>query len=332
MEPEPRGEGTAHAYARTASMPAASRGRNGAGSSTDFMLAVAFTLWALNYTVVKVGVSAFDPLAFAVLRFGVAGLAMSGFVVWREGTLRVARADLPLLLAIAVLGVAVNQTCFVYSLNDTGATDVALLNGTGPLLTAFLATAIGLERLGRRFWLTAFLGMGGVALIVGGGSDGSFGHSLLPGDGLALGAALCSSGAILPIRRLMQRYSASRIFTYQALVGGALMFPFALPALASQDYAKVTLEGWGALAYAVVLSGVVANLLYFREIDKIGPSRAAMFGYLPVFLGVVFAVVLLGERVTLLQLAGGLVVIGSVALNRSRITSHGVRAALPRSG
>jgi len=104
MEPEPRGEGTAHAYARTASMPAASRGRNGAGSSTDFMLAVAFTLWALNYTVVKVGVSVFDPLAFAVLRFGVAGLAMSGFVVWREGTLRVARADLPLLLAIAVLG------------------------------------------------------------------------------------------------------------------------------------------------------------------------------------------------------------------------------------
>ena len=72
--------------------------------------------------------------------------------------------------------------------------------------------------------------------------------------------------------------------------------------------------------YAVVLTGVVTNLLYFTAIDLVGPSRAAVFGYLQSFLGVVFAIALLGEQVTLLQLAGGRVVIGRVLLSRSRPT------------
>jgi drug/metabolite transporter (DMT)-like permease len=88
-------------------------------------------------------------------------------------------------------------------------------------------------------------------------------------------------------------------------------------ALVAQDYGAVTLEGWGALAYAVLLTGVVTNLLYFTAIGRVGPSRAAMFGYLRSFLGVVFAIVLLAEQVTLVQVAGGLVVIGSVVMSRS---------------
>jgi drug/metabolite transporter (DMT)-like permease len=96
-----------------------------------------------------------------------------------------------------------------------------------------------------------------------------------------------------------------------------LLLPVALPSLVGQDFGRVSLAGWGALAYAVVLAGVVTNLLYFTGIGRVGPSRAAVFGYLQSFLGVLFAVALLGERVAPIQIAGGLVVIGSVVLSRS---------------
>jgi drug/metabolite transporter (DMT)-like permease len=49
----------------------------------------------------------------------------------------------------------------------------------------------------------------------------------------------------------------------------------------------------------------------------VGPSRAAVFGYIQSFLGVLFAVALLGERVTPIQIVGGLVVIASVVLSRA---------------
>jgi drug/metabolite transporter (DMT)-like permease len=290
-------------------------------SSADLLLLVAVSLWAANYAVIKFGVGEFNPLAFPVLRFGVGGLAMMLIVRAREGTLRVARADLPLLLVASVLGITLNQICFVYSLTNTSASDVALLGATGPIVTALLATAVGLERLGRRHWLSVAFGMVGVVLIVGGSANGGLGGSSLLGAGLALGATFCSSASALPIRPLMQRYSAWRILAFEMVVGSLLLLPVSLPSLVGQDFGRVTLEGWGSLAYAVVLTGVVTNLLYFTAIERVGPSRAAVFGYLQSFLGVLFAVALLGERVEPIQIAGGLVVIASVVLSRAHAGS-----------
>ena len=239
-------------------------------------------------------------------------------------TLRVARSDLPLLLATAVLGITLNQICFVYALTNTGASDVALLGATGPIVTALLATAVGLERLGRRHWLSVAIGMAGVVLIVGGSTNGGVGTSSLLGAGLALGATICASASALPIRPLMQRYSAWRILAFEMVVGSLLLWPIALPSLVGQDFTRVTLGGWGSLGYAAVATGVVTNLLYFTGIDRVGPSRAAVFGYLQSFLGVLFAVALLGERVAPIQIGGGIVVIGSVILSRSHAGRVGV--------
>ena len=64
---------------------------------------------------------------------------------------------------------------------------------------------------------------------------------------------------------------------------------------------------WLGLLYAAILSVTVTNILYFTAIHRIGASRAALFTYMEPFLGVLFAVILLGDAVTLLQLAGGAV-------------------------
>jgi drug/metabolite transporter (DMT)-like permease len=308
-------------------VPQAQDGERISAPSADLFLLGATLMWSLNTVAVKFGVGEISPLAFPVLRFGLGGLAMLAVLRLREGTPRIARRDVPLLLLTAFVGVTLNQACFVYALTNTGASDVSFLGATGPIVTAFLATAIGLERLGRRHWLTAIAGMAGVALIVGGGAHAAFGRTPLLGAALALGSVVCSSASALPIRSLLGRYTAWRILTYEMLIGSLLLLPVALPSLASQDFGRVSLAGWASLAYAVVCTGVLTNLLYFTAIGRVGPSRAAMFGYLQSLLGVLFAVALLGESVLPLQLVGGLVVIGSVMLSRSRSLS---RSTLPR--
>ena len=62
----------------------------------------------------------------------------------------------------------------------------------------------------------------------------------------------------------------------------------------------------------------MTNILYFTAIHRIGASRAALFTYLEPFLGVLIAVILLRDTVTVLQLVGGAVVLGSVAIGRGR--------------
>jgi drug/metabolite transporter (DMT)-like permease len=121
--------------------------------------------------------------------------------------------------------------------------------------------------------------------------------------------------------RLLARYSAWHILTVQMLLGTGVLVPFALPALASQDYAHVTLGGWACLGYTIILSGVVANLLYFRGIDRIGPSRTVLFAYLSSVLGAVLAFVILHEHPTVLEVAGGIIVIASLLFNRPQVRS-----------
>jgi drug/metabolite transporter (DMT)-like permease len=246
----------------------------------------------------------------------------------REGSVGVRREDLPLLALVGLFGITISQISFVFALTNTSASGTALLTATAPIMTALLAAAVGLERSGRRFWLAVSVGLGGVVLIVVGGAAGARLGSNLLGEGLALANVFASSVSALPILPLLRRYSAHRILTYEMLIGTAILVPFAIPGLVGQDYARVTLEGWGSLGYAVLFTGIVTNLLYFTAIGRVGPSRAAVYQYLQSFLAVLFAVLLLGEHITPLQVLGGLIVVGSIIFERSRV---GLRPGSPRS-
>jgi drug/metabolite transporter (DMT)-like permease len=288
-------------------------------ASADLLLLVAVALWGLNPSIVKFGLSQIAPLAFPVFRFGVGGIALLIILRLREGSVGLRREDLFLMTLVGFFGITLSQICFVFALTNTSASGTALLTATAPIMTALLAAAVGLERPGRRFWFAVSIGLGGVALIVVGGAAGSrFGSNLL-GDGLALTNVFASSISALPIVHLLRRYSAHRILTYQMLIGTAILLPFALPGLIQQDYGRVTLGGWGSVAYAVVFTGIVTNLLYFTAIGRVGPSRAAVYLYLQSFLAVLFAVILLGEQITALQILGGLVVVGSIIFGRSKV-------------
>jgi drug/metabolite transporter (DMT)-like permease len=286
-------------------------------ASADVLLLAAVTISALNFSVVKIGLKEIQPLAFPVVRYGVGGLVLLFILHMREGSVSVRRADLPVLLLTSVLAITLSQIMFVFALANTGASDTALLMATAPVVTTVLATIAGLERAEGRHWVAAAFGLSGASLVIAGGAaPGHLGGSLF-GDGLALGNVLVSSAAILPIPSLMRRYSALRILTWEMLIGTAVLLPVALPSLLMQDYGHITITGWTALAYAVVLSGIVANLLYFTAIGRVGPSHAAIYQYVQSLLAVGFAVALLGEQVTVTQLVGGAIVVGSVALSRA---------------
>src|SRR5437667_7313549 len=100
----------------------------------------AISLWAFNFTVTRfVLTHGFKPVAYSVVRYGF-GSALLLLVAWRrEGSLRIARRDLPLLVLTALIGITVNQMTYVYSLHYTTATTVALLFGVTPVFAMAIA-------------------------------------------------------------------------------------------------------------------------------------------------------------------------------------------------
>jgi drug/metabolite transporter (DMT)-like permease len=301
-------------------------------TSSDTILIAAVTLWALNYSVMKYGITQIAPLALPVIRFGTAGLILLAILQRHEGSVSVRRQDIPRLIVAGFFGITLSQLSFVYALTYTTASDNALLGATAPMVTVVIATIVGLERSTTRHWLAVLIGLLGVVLIVVGGPAAVLFQSGLLGDALAFGNVLVSSIAAILIVPLLPRYSVYRILTYEMLIGTLVLLPLALPSILAQDYGRVTLGGWAALGYAIVLTGLVTNLLYYTAVRRIGASRAAVYQYLQAFLGVLFAVLLLREQVTLVQLVGGAIVVGSVVLSRSSRRPIEVPADEGRSG
>ena len=119
------------------------------------MLLLTVTIWALNFTVSKYILDAgLRPLPYSSLRYTAAALVFVALTFPRERSLRIGRGDLPL-VALAVVLLLVNQLSFVFALDLTTATTAALLFGTLPIFTALISRLVGIERLGRRFWIAA---------------------------------------------------------------------------------------------------------------------------------------------------------------------------------
>lgn len=287
------------------------------GAPSDVILLIAVALWALSYTVVKFALREFQPLVLPVFRFGVAGLVLLIILRFREGAIGVRREDLARLAVAGFFGVTLTQLTYVYALTFATASDNALIGATAPIVTAVLATIVGLERSGRRYWTAAVIGLVGVVLIVVGSPGGFRLGSGLLGDVLAFATVVTAAVSALLILPLLTRYSVYRVLTYELLLGTAMLVPIALPQLLTQDFSSITRETWAALVYLILATGVLTNLLYVTAMGRIGASRAAIYRYLQSFLGVLFAVLLLGEQVTAIQMIGGAIVVASVMLSRS---------------
>jgi drug/metabolite transporter (DMT)-like permease len=284
-------------------------------TTVELMLATTIVLWALNVTVARyILTHGFRPLAFSATRYGVAAAIFVGITLVGERSIRIARRDLPLVGA-AALAVFLNQLAFVYALKTTTASVIGIVLGATPIFAALLGLALRTESLSSRFWLGAAVSFGGVGLVAAGASgkvSGDLGGVLL---GVCTAATwACYSVAITP---LMGRYSAQRV--------SAIVLPVAWIGLAAAGSRQVGQQNfdlgwriWALFAFSTVGPLVVTNILFFRSLHRIGPARATLATNLQPFLGAVFALVLLSEQMTAIQVVGGVCIALGIVVARRR--------------
>src|SRR4051812_12089547 len=281
---------------------------------TDVMLLATVSLWALNFTVTKYVIShGFEPIAYGVLRFGSAALVFAAFAWWRERSFALRRRDLAVLAGAALVGIFLNQLSFVYAIKLTTATTVALLFGTLPVMTGIFAYLMGIERLNSRFWMAAALAFGGAAMVALGSGTGV--SAQLWGDLLGFAASATWAWYTVAVSPLLKRYSTVRVSAVAFAAGTIPLLAVGLPQLARQDY-DLPATIWLLLAFAVVGPLVVANLLWFGGISRVGPSRAAVFANAQPFLAAVFSLLILSEPLGRLQVAGGFLIACAILISR----------------
>ncbi len=281
----------------------------------DLMLIATIVIWAFNITVTKyVLTHGFKPLAYGAIRYGAAAILAAAVAFALEGTLAVGGRRSFALLGLASLVLLANQFSFVYALKLGSATTVALILGTTPIFAALVSSAVGLEKLPARFWIATAIGFGGVALVAL-GSGGNLSADL-GGDLLAVALAVSWAVYSVTIAPLMRTYSPYRISAVVLLVMCVPFLAASSPQIARQDYGSLGSLVWVSLAFAIVGPLALTNVLWFTAIHRVGPARATLFANIQPFLAAVFAFVILSEHLHLLQVAGGLMILGGIVLER----------------
>jgi drug/metabolite transporter (DMT)-like permease len=282
------------------------------------MLLTTIGLWSLNLTVSRyILVHGFQPLAYGSVRYGLAALVFASLTLAVERSLSIARRHLPLVVAAAAV-LYVNQIGFVYALDTTSASVLALILGATPIFAALAGLALGTETLSSRFWTGALLSFAGVALVaVGAGGE-------LSGDlgGVLLGILTAATWAAysMLVTPLMRTYSASRISSVVLALAWVPITITGANQLRTQDWA-LGWEVWALLVFATLGPLVLTNILWFRSLDRIGPARATLAANLQPFVAAALAVVLLSETLDPLELAGGALIAAGILAARRRGTA-----------
>lgn len=280
----------------------------------EFLLLAA--LWGSSFLFMRLGAAEFGPLPTAGLRVALAALfLLPAFLVrgvWADFR-RHARA----ILFVGLLNSGIPFALFAFAVMHIPTGLTAILNATVPLSGAVVAWLWLGERPGVSRALGLFIGFAGVTLLV----IGKSGLSSLAGAGQ--GASLLAMGACLLATLL---YGVAASFTKRHLTGvhplatatgsqiGAAL-GLALPTFWLWPEQAASVNAWSAVAAVALLCTSIAYILFFRIIEKAGPSKALTVTFLVPVFALTYGVWFLAEAITPWMLVCGVIIICGTALS-----------------
>jgi len=284
--------------------------------ANDLGLLCVVVFWGLNLAVIKFAFQEMEPLAFNAARFTLATAILLVLLRWQGETYGTSRRDAFTLIAAGFMGHTAYQIFFMEGIARTTASHAALIFGISPVVVAILSLLLGHEKIGLTGWMGAALAFGGVYLIMAGKAPAGGPAPSLLGDLLVLVAALCWCVYTVMARPLLSRHSPLKVTALSMGWGVLMMLPFCAPAIVRQNWAAIGLRAWVATAYSMIFALVIAYLLWYRSVKKVGNVKTAVYSNLVPVTGTISGWLLLDERLYAALGFGAAAIFGGIALTR----------------
>ena len=278
-------------------------------------------------------------LVSSMLIFGTIGVfrrylpVSSGFLAFSRGILgglcillfaklknKEAAGKMPrrVLLGLIVSGalIGINWMLLFEAYNHTTVAVATLCYYMQPTIVILLSPLIFRERLTARKSACAAAAILGMILVSGVIGDSGAQGGDIRGVLLGLGAAVFYSAVVI-MNNKIRGINAYRKTTVQMLSAGAVMIPYLL----LTDGFRT--DGFTPAAVALLLVvGIVhtgiAYVLYFGSMDGLRVQSVAILSYIDPVSALLFSAFLLGERLSVLNIAGAVMIIGSAIVSEVR--------------
>jgi drug/metabolite transporter (DMT)-like permease len=283
-------------------------------------LALLALIWGYTWVALKIGVGYSGPYMFAALRTLPAGILLLILVAALGRPLRPKGLGLTVLLGVLQTSGFMGLT--IAALVNGGAGRTAILANTWQFWILLMAWPLLHERLRGAQWLSVLLALGGLILII----EPWTLHGVLSSL-LALAGAVSWAASSIVAKVLQRRHNVEllSVTAWQTLFGS-------IPLLLLGVFVDGGLPQWSgafllSLAYTLIAATCVGAFLWLYLLKEL-PAGIAGLGTMgtPV-VGLLLSWAQLGERPTLLEVIGMVVILAGLTI----LFSRGVRSTAPQS-
>ncbi len=269
------------------------------------LLAIAATLlWSGNFIIARKASESIGPVSLAFYRWSCATIVLFPFAYKKVlAEFAVMKINWKILLMLSFTGIALFN--------------MALIGTTSsPIFATVMAVLFLKERIGFFRIIGMIISIFGIVLLISKGSWDVLKHFQFSiGDAWILAGAFAFAVYNILVRKKPSGISPLSYLWIIFCLGSCMLLPFYLLELnVSTNHTSWSTELLGSILYLGIGTSVLAFWCWNLAIAKLGAGKTVLFGNLiPVF-STLEAVFFIGEKMTLIHLASGVIVIAGLII------------------
>lgn len=284
---------------------------------TDLFMLLTVFIWGFNFSVLKIALKEFTPGSFNGPRLAIASLLLLLILRLKEGTIAPPRGDLLNLIILGVIGNTCYQYLFINGIYRTSASTASMILTMTPILIAVLSAVFIKERIHWIGWLGILTSFFGLYFVIFGNSSGvSFGGNILSGNLMILFGNLFWAIYTVFSKPLLDRMSPLRLTAWTLTFGTLFYLPLTAREIVTQSWGSLSARSLAALLFSAVFSIALSYLFWYSSVRRVGNTKTGIYSNITPVLTVIFAQLILGERLSLTKAIGALVIILGFYLTR----------------
>jgi len=281
------------------------------------MMIITVIVWAFAFPFIRIGLDELSFVNLTIMRFVVVCVTLLAILLLQPKRFsKLHKKDIIPIFILGFFGVMVYHFGLNYGEQYVSPGAASLIIATIPVFIVVLAVMFLNEKITLKKFLGIVLSLSGVLIIsIWGTQDASIEIEYMSGALAVLIAAIMGALYTVAGKKLLSRYSALSLTVYAMLLGSLGLLPFLSKSLLDEVSAMST-RGWIAVIFLGICSTVIGYILWYVALKIKTASEVSVYLYAIPVLSTIISYVLFDDKITLLFIFGGLlVIVGLVIVN-----------------
>ena len=282
----------------------------------NFYLLLATFFWALGLIVGKFCSAEMPPMTLTCIRYLLAGVGIGIVHLKKEKEFKIEKNDLFYIFLLSFFGIVLNGVLFFKGISLTSSVNTSIISSTAPAIVCIIGVLFLKEKINIKNIFSILFSILGILLLLTNGEISSLLKiEFNKGDLIILGAVISNGLYIIGAKKVLKKYSSTKILTYLFLFTSLILLPSVYFERNLYLISNVSFKAIISLIYMGIFSSLFAFLLQQQGIKKIGPVKASVYTNLIPIYSIILSSIILKERISFIQIISMILVILAIMIS-----------------